>query len=521
MADPTGGSLDFRITIERENAQAVAQTRKEISGLVGDVQNLNRTSSGSTGAVAAFAGSMFKTEQAATTSGKGVLALRQAITGLAFQATGTAGPVGRLASALLLFAGGSSLVIGVAAGIGAIATAYKLAAATANELRDSTERLNLQWREIIARGKPVVALQNELITAQQKATEATERFTRLRSTVPSPRGPVARGTPGEIALAQSDVDAANRVVGALRLQLRGAKIDLGQELAKTTLQGLEQALSGAQTSGELRRIFNQGMAEIAKITDPQVADQLTESLRGAFIKAVEQLQASLPRGLAGLMTEGQFAAGLGRRAQLRAPTFGANFRAGGPEALAAEATAEYNKVLEESRRILGSLLTPQQLYSQNVSILNRAFDLGIISAEQLAQAMKGLKEEMDKASDASPVLAASIITAVAGTIAAIASGGGIGSVLSGIGGIVSLIPGGQIVGAAIAGAGIIASGFESGRGVRIDSYSAQALDQLRANDRGAERVTVILVDPTTGAETEYQARRRTRRDAVDRIPTRA
>lgn len=520
MSDPTGGSLDFRITIERENAQAVADTRKEISGLVGEIQNLNRTTPASTGAVSAFTGSMFRANETATTGAKGMHALRGAITGLAYQATGTAGPVGRLASALLLFAGGSSLVIGVAAGIGAIATAYKLASATANELKESTEKLNQQWREIIARGKPIVTAQNELTAAIDKAAEATERFNRLRSTVPSPRGDITRGSPGEIALAQNDVDAANRVVGALRLALGRAKIDLGQELAKTTLQGLEDSMSGAQTSGELRRIFNQGMAQIAKITDPRVAADLAESLRSTFLKAIEQLQASLPRGLAGLMTPGQQALALGRRTPFQAPAFGQGFQVGGPAALAAEAGAEYNRVLEESRRILGGLITPQQLYNQNVAILTRAFDLGIISADQLADAIKRLKEDMDRATKASPALAASIINAVAGTIAAIVGGGGIGSVLSGIGGIVSLIPGGQIIGAVIGGVGAIASAAES-RGVRIDGYSAQALQQLRANDRGAERVTVILVDPTTGAETEYQARRRTRRDAVDRIPSRS
>lgn len=51
--------------------------------------------------------------------------LKSGMVGLATQATGTAGPVGKLAQGLLMFGGGSTLILGVAAGVGVLALAYK------------------------------------------------------------------------------------------------------------------------------------------------------------------------------------------------------------------------------------------------------------------------------------------------------------------------------------------------------------------------------------------------------------
>src|SRR6267378_6839454 len=60
--------------------------------------------------------------------------LRRGLTGLAFQLTGTTGPLGRVAAGLLLFEGGSTLILGVAAGIAAIGLALR---ALTQDSRDS------------------------------------------------------------------------------------------------------------------------------------------------------------------------------------------------------------------------------------------------------------------------------------------------------------------------------------------------------------------------------------------------
>src|SRR5882762_8125086 len=64
----------------------------------------------------------------------GTTTLRRGLTGLAFQLTGTTGPLGRVAQGLLLFEGGSTLVLGVAAGIAAIGLALR---ALTQESRDT------------------------------------------------------------------------------------------------------------------------------------------------------------------------------------------------------------------------------------------------------------------------------------------------------------------------------------------------------------------------------------------------
>lgn len=72
-----------------------------------------------------FTNGMANSVQTTQRFSKATNTLKQGLVGLALQATGTAGPLGKLSQALLLFAGGSALVLGVAAGIGAIALVYR------------------------------------------------------------------------------------------------------------------------------------------------------------------------------------------------------------------------------------------------------------------------------------------------------------------------------------------------------------------------------------------------------------
>lgn len=171
---------------------------------------------------------------------RGVSQMQFGLQALAFQAAGIPGPVGRAVSAIGMLGAGSFTTLAVVAGIGAIALAYKLAAKEANDLIVSTERLNTSYRDIVAGGRPLVLLQNRIQTALQQQTEAQAKLDRLRQTVGMGK---TRGSPGEIALAETNVEAATRVVIALR-QLRPEMVAAAQLVTITFQQGAAQLARG-------------------------------------------------------------------------------------------------------------------------------------------------------------------------------------------------------------------------------------------------------------------------------------
>lgn len=141
--------------------------------------------------------------------------------------------MGRIAAGLLQLGGGSALVLGAVAGIGAIAAAYKLASQEADDLKASTDKLNQSYRDILAGASPIVALQNRITVALEEQTRAQADLDRL-----SQRNPLlgGRGSPGEVALAQNRLDAATRVVSALR-SLRPDMVDAARLIAIQFQQG--------------------------------------------------------------------------------------------------------------------------------------------------------------------------------------------------------------------------------------------------------------------------------------------
>lgn len=173
--------------------------------------------------------------------------LRLAETGmraLAFEAVGIQGPIGRVAEGLLQLGGGSALVLGAVAGIGAIAAAWKLSSQAFDEATKGADELNQRWRDLVAKGKPVVALQNDLTKAIKEQSDAQEKLNRLRSTQPDLPGATI-GTAGEIAAQESKVAAAARITDAAREQLRRAQIELeaeastrGQKFAQRFVEGI-------------------------------------------------------------------------------------------------------------------------------------------------------------------------------------------------------------------------------------------------------------------------------------------
>jgi hypothetical protein len=402
-------------------------------------------------------------------SRKGLNLMENGLRTLAFQAAGIPGPLGKVAAGLGLLGAGSLVVTGAVAGAGAIALAWKFASAAADALTASADRLNQSWRDIIAQGKPVVAIQNQLTAAQTEATAAQEKFNRLTSTVPSPRGPVARGTPGEIALAQNALDAANRVVGARRQQLAEAKVQLIADAQDDGTKWAQAFLTGIRfldLNSQLRTLF--AAAPQFKRLGTEAGQLYGNALRAAMAEVLERDLAT------------------GRLGNLRLPFVGIG---GGGNV--------------EKGGLFGKLATPEKFAP-------REFFLSDLEKES----GKALKKA---ATPTGVLIAQSFLSAVqlaqqGGPGAIFGAGGAMLSGLSGIEGLASLGP-----------IGIIASTF----GSLISLFDRKDSERERAEERrhrellgtlheGFLRVTVINADGTTEAGL-YEMRRAERLGGEPRL----
>jgi hypothetical protein len=135
-------------------------------------------------------------------------------------------------------------VLGAAAGLGLIAGAYKLAAAEAEQLQATNEKLAESWRAMVARGKPVVALSNDLQTAIDAQTVAQDEFNRLSAGVQTPHGVVTRGTAGAIALAQTGLSQAQANVAEARRLFQEAQVQLEADAQKKGIKTAQAFIEG-------------------------------------------------------------------------------------------------------------------------------------------------------------------------------------------------------------------------------------------------------------------------------------
>ena len=527
MADPTagGGDLLARIVIQRQGGELIPQTRGEIAAMRQDFERFPAVSFDAPT-------QSFSKLNKELTQGEGSLRhVRTAMTGLALEATATKGPVGELASSLLLFGGGSGLVLGIAAGVGAIAGAYRLATAETRHLREETDLLNKQYRDLLTKGAPNVALQNALTDAIQKEADAEQELANLQRVDPNVESAAGvqatRGT--EIANAQAAVSAAQRVVADLKRELAESHADqvksAAQKAADAWVESFLDRLSKAQTT---EQIF--ALKSVADDAPTRAAGKRAgDAWRAAFLEAVAASGGTFVPRISRTLQIAPFGGpapdllGLTRPDPFALSTFQAGARQLGGQGMVDEQQRRHNQLLNQAEQILERLNITHTTYNAEVRALDEALAAGTITSDQYKQAIDELNKKMGKATQDTKLLAVAIIGAVSGAIAAVLSGGSAGSVLSAIGGVVGLIPGGQIAGAAIGGLGTIVSGIESGsKGVRVDSYGQAAIDQMRALGQQAQRVVVQILNPTTGAvidEIEYELGRRRNRDAVQRLPT--
>jgi hypothetical protein len=204
--------------------------------------------------------------------------------------------------------------------------------------------------------------------------------------------------------------------------------------------------------------------------------------------------------------------------------FGRTSIAAMSESHTAAATAEEERRRAARAAILRQIETPLERFERERLALE---GLGL-TTEQYSRALAGLREDMERATQGSQVLGISLVQAVSGALAAVASGGSAGGLLSGVGGILGMkgVAGalgiGTLPGALIGGLGMLVSAVEGrDRRVRIDEYSQRAIDQMRQIDRGPESISVTVVAPGTGetlSHAEYELRRRERLDRHERLP---
>ena len=443
----------------------------------------------------------------------GLRLVEQGARTLAFQAAGVGGPLGRISAGLLQLGGGQALVVGAVAGIGLIVGAYKAATAETDELTAATDKLNQTWRDILARGKPLVGLQNEIIKATQQQTDAQAKLDQLldrqRRLEPGERNSTGAAIlAGNIVGAQAQVDAATRQITALR----SGRPDLIRQDAKTYVATFLAAIKDLSLDQQLARVtsneteFRRRGTEAAQAWSNAYFDLLDKKFSRPF---------AAPRAT----TLGAAVDAQGRSLTPLQQFSGAGPAGGGTVSNAP--LAAWLAMEERAGVILRGLITPQQRFNDEMNVLSQSLEWGAMTAKERKIAEDELRKSVGLTAHVATVSAAAMITAASGLAAMFAGGGGsAGGFLSGIGGILGLIPGVGTIGAVVSGIGGVISASES-RGTTINGYSPRALDQMKNAGGGPDRVVVQIISSSTGElldQIEYELGRRTRLDRIIRIP---
>jgi hypothetical protein len=258
----------------------------------------------------------------------GLRAVEMGARSLAFEAIGLEGGLGRVSAGLLQIGGGNALVLGAVAGIGAVAAAYQWSNREATQLAATNERLSKTWQDLTARGRPTIALMNAYTAAVADASKQQEELDRLKSPVLGSN--TSRGTEGEIAAAQNNLDAANRVVQASREQLDRAHVELEADASQGGAKYAERFLAGIKNLDPASQI----VSLLAVQHDPHFLDGGRQAALGwaqQYVAAVQSLEPG--KQAAALLQVGpQFAADGQQTGALWAKQYVAAVQSFGPSA---------------------------------------------------------------------------------------------------------------------------------------------------------------------------------------------
>lgn len=483
----------------------------------------------------------------------GLRAAEMGMRALAFEAVGLQGPLGRVAGGLLQIGGGSALVLGAVAGIGAIAAAYKLSAKTADDARAATDKLNEKWRALVAEGRPWVKLQNDIAEATAAATAAQEKFNRLSTPIPGGEG-TTEGTAGEIALAQNELDAAKRVLNELRRREPTASRELGKQFATDFVAGIRDLepgqrvaelvanraafeARGTDAAGIWNRAFFSALDEMRPdealaILDANRAEferrgaTAGEAWRKGYIKIVTSHPVVVPSPVPTEVLQPGRARVIGPSGRIEAT--GAELaprRLMGAEAvfpLVSPALEEFNRVQAEAAAILREITPRTAEFERAMATLRQSVIWSTMTTDERTEAEHRLREAMGLTAKQAKVTAASLVQAFAGLAAMFISGGSPGGILSGIGGIVGLFN--PLAGAITLGLGQIVSASERQHREQVDELRAIRQNTERRGLPDRTSFTLLLngreISAALVEDVLYLIRREERRDATPRLPPR-
>lgn len=205
--------------------------------------------------------------------------LKSGMVGLATQATGTAGPVGKLAQGLLMFGGGSTLILAVAAGIGALAIAYQSLTAESRAAEKATNDLIASLQKIGVHGE-LVAARIELGKLQEKLRAAE---TVLRNTPQSPSA-AARVVELQSQIATKLIEIARHQQDVAKWQ-KGIADDAEREAeARARTASLLRVVAEFPTTALGESLFQRDQARLRGQVGADIAGKETARLQGDFFK---------------------------------------------------------------------------------------------------------------------------------------------------------------------------------------------------------------------------------------------
>ncbi|MBA2458992.1 MAG: hypothetical protein H0V43_08590, partial [Gemmatimonadales bacterium] len=370
---------------QTKEVQRLAAANRDAARSVHAVaDSMSRASSGALAWSAGMAN--LRGQQAAVGGGlvattKGIDRVRAGLTGLALSASGTSPAIGQVVSGLLLLGGGSVAVLGVAAGVAVIATAYNLLTKTAREAAEAQAKLNDALDQAIATRNPLpgLAASAAALTSQLQATN--KEIARLQD-LPAFEAPVIDPISGVVTR-----DAVNNTETILKLEGERAKT-----LARIGEVGKKMSEFYAGTPQAARLLAKSAEDEArARKRAADEATRLTETLRQQqALRIAAAGGGNLTQGAGGIVPSTPIEIPFILRPALDREQFGTG--------LGEEIQAEFERAQRAARDLL-VLLRGVDLSLKDIG--NADITGPSAAAEQLSQAIFDLTRGLDAVAGAS------------------------------------------------------------------------------------------------------------------------
>jgi hypothetical protein len=426
VSDGFGGALVTRIVLQREGAGEARAAREELAGLVNTQGQLGHV---------------------AERSSHGVRTLRTGLTALAFQATGTAGPLGKVAEGLVVFGGGTGVALLAAGAIGGVGLALKALTGPTDAVVERAAKLAGTFRVAASAGEQLRDVLQEI-------------------------GKAGTTTTGRVGA----------LLGALPFGL--GQLELGQDIGK---QFIARQSERAAAAGEAAALARRGALSAEADKAIQQAERENQLL-GKSAETVARLTAQW-RGYSADQTKRFVDASRAHEERLQ-------------EIADREAI---NELLLEGERIQGGINLGQIGLDVagigKLPLLTKDFPLGKLSeitgakVPFLDKDVKGTEEIIGRK------LGGGDSTQLIGALFGLAGSaqGGAGGVLAGAGGLLSELMKTSPLGALVSGLGGLVGLFGGGgRNVTIDGYTQRALDQQRRQEENKRNVVILQVVDAQG-----------------------